>query len=441
MRIILITALNAGDAEYKNMGDVAMLQVAVKRIANLWPDARIEVLTDSAENLARYCPKAVPLPRAGCACWLTEHFFLGRRHRYLPSRFSIGLSTLKVFLGVRWPGLLDSLTMMRLAIRDPQGHRESFNRVRAAIEDCDAVIVCGAGGFADSCRDWNLFALWAIQAATRRRTMVAMLGQGVGPLNDPFVISWARRVLPKVKLIGLRGGKGSQSILESIGVRSSVILTTGDEAVEIANAATVNNPGYAIGVNLRIASYSGVGADLIGEVAVALREFATDNTANLVPIPIAFHEYANDCFAIRQLLAECDVGSDGGAGLDSPEKLFDQIARCRIVVTGAYHAAVFALAQGIPAVCLYGSSYYSAKFEGLKDLFGVGCTTVILNAPDWRKRFHDAVERAWNSADEVRPSLLSSAADQIRRSQMAYQYVRELIDSESYATAKEALLT
>ena len=66
MRVIVATALNTGAAEYQNMGDVAMLQVAVARLLSLWPDARIEVLTDSPSNLSRYCPGARPLPRAGC---------------------------------------------------------------------------------------------------------------------------------------------------------------------------------------------------------------------------------------------------------------------------------------------------------------------------------------------------------------------------------------
>ena len=52
-------------------------------------------------------------------------------------------------------------------------------------------------------------------------------------------------------------------------------------------------------------------------------------------------------------------------------------------MTGAYHAAVFALAQGIPVVCLSNSPYYLAKFQGLEDLFGVGCTIVTLSEPDF----------------------------------------------------------
>ena len=54
----------------------------------------------------------------------------------------------------------------------------------------------------------------------------------------------------------------------------------------------------------------------------------------------------------------------------TPLGVVEHISRCRAVVTGSYHAAVFALAQGIPAVGLTGSAYYDAKFAGLADQFG-----------------------------------------------------------------------
>ena len=111
--------------------------------------------------------------------------------------------------------------------------------------------------------------------------------------------------------------------------------------------------------------------------------------------------------------------------------LIEQTARCRVVVTGAYHAAVFALAQGIPVVCLSNSPYYQTKFEGLEDLFGRGCAIVGLSDPDLRGRLTIAIERAWDSAEAVRSPLLQSARSQIERSQTAYQRVKTLLQSEA----------
>ena len=46
-------------------------------------------------------------------------------------------------------------------------------------------------------------------------------------------------------------------------------------------------------------------------------------------------------------------------------RLIEQISRCRLVIVGSYHAAVFALAQGVSAIGLAGNAYYLQKFEGL----------------------------------------------------------------------------
>ena len=82
-------------------------------------------------------------------------------------------------------------------------------------------------------------------------------------------------------------------------------------------------------------------------------------------------------------------------------------------MTGAYHAAVFALGQGIPAVCLDGSSYYHAKWEGLVDLFGDGCRVVSLADREWEARLAQAIGVAWTEADALRAPLLAAAARQV----------------------------
>ncbi|MGA7566183.1 MAG: polysaccharide pyruvyl transferase family protein, partial [Terriglobales bacterium] len=413
MRVIVATALNAGAAEYQNMGDVAMLQVAVARLLSLWPDASIEVLTDSPSHLSRYCPGARPLPRAGCDCWVDDHVLLGRYHQFLPKWASAQLIASKRTLGLRWPALLEYFIRLRLSFRDRDGRRDDFKIIMGAVNNSDLLVVCGSGGFADSCQQWNLSILGTMEAAIQRDIPVVMFGQGMGPLNDPIVLSRASDVLPQVALITLRGTRGGLSLLESLGVSPAGVLTTGDEAVELAYAARVHEPGNAVGINLRVASYADVKADAITKIRSVLQEFARRHNAPLLPIPIAFHEYAHDHETIRELLTGFDDQSDGGLSLDTPQALIAQTACCRIVVTGAYHAAVFALAQGIPVVCLSNSPYYLAKFQGLEDLFGVGCATVKLDEPDFSYTLSAAIERAWNSADAVRPPLLQAAVRQL----------------------------
>jgi polysaccharide pyruvyl transferase WcaK-like protein len=436
MRVIVATGLNSGEAEYKNMGDVAMLQVAVARLFNLWPDAHIEVLTDSGANLAKYCPGALPRSRPDCACWLSDHFFLGRFQRLLPKWAAAQLSVLKQTAGFCCPSLMEFATILRLNAKDLNGVRKNLEAFLSAVRDCDLFVVCGSGGFADSCRQWNLFILGAMTAALRRGKLVAMFGQGIGPLDDPLVLSWAKHVLPSVTLIALRGTRGGKDLLEETGVDPSSIVTTGDEAIELSNAIRSKEQGTAVGVNLRVASYAGVEESTTKVVGSVLREFARQHHVSLLPIPIAMHDYADDRKAIRQLLTGFNDESDGGSTIDTPQKLLEQTARCRIVVTGAYHAAVFALAQGIPAVCLSNSAYYLAKFDGLEDLFKVGCTTITLDDPQLEIRLTSAMEKAWNSVDHVRSALLHAAAIQIEKGHSAYRHIKRLVDPSNIESEK-----
>jgi colanic acid/amylovoran biosynthesis protein len=116
-----------------------------------------------------------------------------------------------------------------------------------------------------------------------------------------------------------------------------------------------------------------------------------------------------------------------------------QLQRCRIVVTGAYHAAVFALAQGIPAVCLARSPFFVDKFLGLADQFGAGCEVLLLDDADLPKRLASAMERAWASAEQIRPVLLEAAARQIEISRAAYRKFHDLVPQLSPATRASML--
>jgi colanic acid/amylovoran biosynthesis protein len=295
------------------------------------------------------------------------------------------------------------------------------------MEHADLLVVCGAGGFTDDTRQWNISILDTIEEAIQRNIPVFMFGQGLGPLSDPDILGRARKILPKVSLITLRGGRGGSALAQSLGVNSSQILTTGDEAVEIAYEAREKEAGHAVGINLRVASYSNVNGEMIDGLRPVLHEFARRHNVPLIPVPIAFHAWANDHVTIRRLLQGFDDYSDGGITLDTPLKVIEQIGRCRIVVTGAYHAAVFALSQGIPVVCLSASDDYNAKFLGLEDQFGAGCETVFLSASNASERLAAAAERAWQSAENLRSPLLAAARRQIALSQGAYERVAENI--------------
>ena len=101
------------------------------------------------------------------------------------------------------------------------------------------------------------------------------------------------------------------------------------------------------------------------------------------------------------------------------------------MVTGAYHAAVFALSQGIPVVGLSSSQYYDDKFEGLADMFGCGVDLVRIGADADSDTVEERVCRAasglWRDAADLRAALLDSAVHQVRLSRAAFERAAELI--------------
>src|SRR4029077_3795903 len=117
---------------------------------------------------------------------------------------------------------------------------------------------------------------------------------------------------------------------------------------------------------------------------------------------------------------------NGGAALDTPSKLIAATGRCRVVVTAAYHAAVFALAQGVPVVGVGSSSYYLRKFEGLAAEFRGGCQVVRTDATGLAADLEAAVAVAWEAAPGTRSALLGSAARQVECGRAAYQRLATL---------------
>jgi colanic acid/amylovoran biosynthesis protein len=102
-------------------------------------------------------------------------------------------------------------------------------------------------------------------------------------------------------------------------------------------------------------------------------------------------------------------------------RVIERVHQCRLVVTGSYHAAVFAVAQGIPAVAVAASQYYRDKMSGLVDQFGEGCQVVTLDeAASLMSRLSAAIHWAWSHSGRVRPALIARATEQVARGRQAY---------------------
>ena len=253
-----------------------------------------------------------------------------------------------------------------------------------------------------------------------------MVGQGMGPLENAELKARAAAILPQLDLIALREQRAGRPLLNELGVDPARILVTGDDAIEMAYVIRPEVLGVGIGVNSRVSDYSGVDCQILDRIREGLRDASASLGAPLIPVPISHVPGEEDIRSIGSLMDSSDPELSLAAGFKTPIEVIRQIQRCRLVVTGSYHAGVFALASGIPVVGLAKSSYYLDKFLGLADMFAVGCETVALDKSEYPISLGDAIHRLYASAETIRPAILSSAEAQIAAGYSCYRRIREL---------------
>jgi len=412
----------------RNMGDVAMLQVAVARLSDLWPDAMIQVITAEPGLLVKYLPKAHPIAVQGRDIWFKDRRIFGGFSRWVPEAITNCLLKLWRQIRKHWPWLAYTLIRLNAKYRGVDvGEMDCFLE---AVLGANVVTVSGGGDINDAFAGYAMTLLDVLAMAIRRGTPTAMFGQGVGPIGNSKLEARGKEVLPQVELIAIRESYASPFLLESLGVRKQRIFVTGDDAIELAYELRAARLGNGIGVNLRVAEYSETNTKHIDMVRAVLQDAARGYSAPLIPLPISLYDKESDERTIRRILTGCDDGLDGMQSLDSPAGIIERAGLCRVVVTGSYHSAVFALAQGIPVVALANSAYYMDKFLGLAEQFGCGCEVFFLDDEQVQERLGGGIEKAWRSAEQLRPRLLEAAARQVTLSREAYERFYQLVESK-----------
>jgi colanic acid/amylovoran biosynthesis protein len=415
--------IEPSDYVLRNAGDMAMLRTAVSRLIQKWPQALIQVLSDEPDALQAFCPEATPLPSAGRRYWL--------QMVRVPERFpGIVQRHAAKLVKVLWRRRLGWNNRAALA---------SLREFTNVVANADLVIVTGMGGITDAFPEYATNLLETLALAVRCRRYVAMLGQGFGPLHTPKLVAQARAVLPHIDFIGIREDRASLPLLLSLGVALDRVMTTGDDAIEIAYRLRRDSFGEGLGVNLRIADYSGVDRSLLEPLRQVLRDATRAYRVPMVPLPISHVPGEADVETIRYLMDVDDDSFGDGSPLEALDAVIWQVQKCRLVVTGSYHAGVFALANGIPTIGLARSTYYIDKFMGLSAMFGPGCETVLLEKRDFAQHLKDAIARLWNAAESFKPLLLANAARQIELGYEAYNRIGDAVSTRIMRNAGSSM--
>lgn len=403
-----------------NVGDVAMQIIATRRLLDLFPDAKVSTVTEDARRLRYFFPSVEPVSALSRRAFFSDKPFGNRLNQILPNRFSVNINKLSPLLRRRYPNFID-----RISRRSPGDRNEIVEKdFWTTLKNSDLVVVSGAGGLNDSFAKHASTIFETLELAIRRNIPTALFGQGIGPLTDPQLFEKARRVLPKVDLICLREKRRGGTLLQKIGVAPEKIEITGDDAIELAFGEKKNALGDFIGINLRVAGYSSISMSEVALFGKLLQTAAARLRTKLLPIPISFQSGERSDLSVLNSMIKPNGNFYDTESEKTPASVIRQVGRCRLVVTGSYHGAVFALAQGIPAVCIAGSEYYSDKFHGLAEQFKLGCRVVNWQQEAAANEINEAVEAFWKNAENIRETLLNEAHEQIRASRFAYRRVQ-----------------
>ena len=302
----------------------------------------------------------------------------------------------------------------------------SYNNIALqALHGADIVVATGGGYLTDSDKGVSLPVLSRLKKAKDMGKFTVMVGQGVGIMDDPELRRQVERVLPTLDLILVREENFSVPYLTSLGVPSDRIYMSGDDAIELGYYAKSETLGNCIGVGIRLATYTEVRDQDIELVRPVLHSIAANHKARLVGLPTTCSGPVSDQFKIAELLEGYPDKKNSRLRFDTITELIRKVGRCRLVISGAFHSAVFALSQGIPVICIAKSREYSIKFGGLADQFGNGCQVLGLSDKDFQKKMTQASDWLWESAEMLRPNLIEAARYQIENGMKGYQHIQE----------------
>jgi len=406
-----------------NLGDTAMLQVAVKRILNHFPNAQIRVFTIPPQALQEYCPGTIPISPRARNKWFKARI-LPFPNRFLSKSRRKKVKSWEYKIKLRFPRLAEVLRrIVQSLTRNPNPEADEYF---SCVVKSNMVIASGGGFLTDYFKGHAASLLDTMALGQRLGKRTAMFGQGIGPITDEELIKKACFVFPRLETLGLREGISSLDYAHSFGVSQERTIVTGDDAIETALSIPMGaSKKSCIGVNIRQGHYAGSFSHLFPEISKRLQGIANDNKAQLIPIPISLNEPGSDLSSVAELLSIDKQEFELAKTIKTPEDLIEQIDRCRVVITGSYHAAVFALARGIPVVALVGSDYYESKFRGLANQFSVGCRIVSLDQVSLLSDLRIAITESIQEQDCIKNELIIQAQKQLALSKATWdQFLR-----------------
>lgn len=443
MRIILDQAVH----DHKNKGNNALLEVALNRLRKYWPKASFEVISIAPHFCKTYIPGTHPVRPENLQEFRSKLELL---HRLAPKPLWRLIFELREILHrhTRLPLTPEKLRLLVLSwlgrdnpwgnqemngegpvvdIEPAEGYETPASRY-SNIADYDLYVATGGGYMCDIDKPFLLPLFDRLEAAVAHGVPAVMVGQGVGPIEDPELLKRAGEVLPIIDYIMIREERVARPLLDSLNVPSGKVIMTGDDAIELGYQNCSSKMGTGIGLSVRVARYTEVNEIHLKAIRPVIHQAATKYRAELIAVPIDVNEA--DINYIAELMKGYNKTSSSWRKFEAPVDIIKRVRRCRVMIGGTFHGAVFAISQGIPVVALAKSAEYYNKLAGLTVEFGnKGCQVIRLDDVNVAEKLSEAIDVAWLSAEQLRPQLLKSSKSQIDLGYAAYQKIFEVVET------------
>lgn len=412
--------LVAGGYGYGNAGDEAQCAETLRLLRERYPEFQIENLSPDPDYSHCVHPGFHHVLASRVAV-----FNQGRSHDWY--RLS-GCGRKLGFLVV-------SLLLYLNASRVRKG-RATFllNARRSAflqrIAEASLFYYCGGGYLtgATKSRLWEAILTCAI--GRKLGVPVVMSGQTIGLWNGFLERRFAHWGFRDVAVIGLRDNVASAKDLAAIGIDSSRIIPTHDDALfcEKARERQVACERY-LTVNFHFWGMKGaVRTEVLAKLKCALALFRSKfGIEKVVFIPMHVSDLKS-YYAYQGLYPDPDLEV---LECNSDFRCIRRaIADSTALLTMKHHPIIFAVGEDTPVVSMAYSTYYVHKNFGAMQQYGVECCSMDLAADGWESDLVRALDRA-RDVDWFRRCVRQGREDAVKRRERFLKVVDSVMGAQA----------
>jgi len=241
------------------------------------------------------------------------------------------------------------------------------------------VLHVGGGGFLNDVFVHELIKkVYLIKTFKSQGKPVVLTGQQVGPFNYKTSFNFFCNVSNDINFFGLRDKLASLYWCKKALVPNNCYSVTGDDSLgvnssrdsvtdNIFNKFSLFRNKYIV-INMRKAGYAVNKKCEIEKFIAVLHRIHKKFKLNLLFVPISYNNDDSDVRSGKFVQRECrDLPINVVEDVLTPSQAKFIIGNSFGAIGTSYHFCVFALSEGVPAVCLSSGNYYDQKSKGIAD--------------------------------------------------------------------------